>query len=78
MRKILFPIILLLSSAAAQAQPLSITGKVIDGMTLKGVGFALIVEAKHAPAAAAKLRELGETVAEIGEVVEGTGVVRYA
>ena len=43
-----------------------------------GVGFALIVEAKHAPAAAAKLRELGETVAEIGEVVEGTGVVRYA
>ena len=43
MRKILLPIILLLSSAAAQAQPLSITGKVIDGMTLKGVSFALII-----------------------------------
>ena len=43
-----------------------------------GVGFALIVDRKHAPAVAVKLRELGETVAEIGEVVEGTGVVTYA
>ena len=43
-----------------------------------GVGFALIVDRKDAPAAAVKLRELGETVAEIGEVVEGTGVVTYA
>ncbi|MDO8846766.1 MAG: phosphoribosylformylglycinamidine cyclo-ligase [Coriobacteriia bacterium] len=42
-----------------------------------GVGFALIVDRKHAPAAAAKLRELGESVSEIGEVVEGTGVVTY-
>jgi phosphoribosylformylglycinamidine cyclo-ligase len=43
-----------------------------------GVGFALVVDSKHAPAAAAKLRELGESVAEIGEIESGTGVVRYA
>jgi len=43
-----------------------------------GVGFALVLAAKDAPAAAAKLRELGETVSEIGEIVEGTGVVEYA
>lgn len=43
-----------------------------------GVGFALIVDPKDAPAAAAKLLGLGETVAEIGEIVEGTGVVTYA
>lgn len=43
-----------------------------------GVGFALILDRRHAPAAAAKLREFGETVAEIGEIMEGTGVVRYA
>ena len=43
-----------------------------------GVGFALVLDRTHAPAAAAKLRELGETVAEIGEIVEGTGVVEYA
>ncbi len=43
-----------------------------------GVGLALVVDPKHAPAAAAKLLELGETVAEIGEIVEGTGVVTYA
>jgi len=42
-----------------------------------GVGFALVLDPKHAPAAAAKLRELGETVAEIGEIVEGTGAVIY-
>lgn len=43
-----------------------------------GVGFALIVDRKDAPAAAVRLRELGETVSEIGEIIEGTGVVRYA
>lgn len=43
-----------------------------------GVGFALVLDAKHAPAAAAKLLELGEMVAEIGEIVEGTGAVVYA
>ncbi len=43
-----------------------------------GVGFALVLDAATAPAAAAKLRALGEQVSEIGEIVEGTGVVRYA
>ncbi len=43
-----------------------------------GVGFILILDRAHAPAAAAKLRELGETVSEIGEIIEGTGVVVYA
>ncbi len=42
-----------------------------------GVGFALVLGPKDAPAAAAKLRELGETVSEIGEIVEGTGAVIY-
>lgn len=42
-----------------------------------GVGFALVLDSKHAPAAAAKLLELGETVAEIGEIVAGTGAVIY-
>jgi len=42
-----------------------------------GVGFALVLDPKDAPAAAAKLRELGETVSEIGEIVEGTGAVIY-
>ena len=43
-----------------------------------GVGFALVLDPRHAPAAAAKLRELGESVSEIGEIVEGTGAVTYA
>ncbi|MBN1192827.1 MAG: phosphoribosylformylglycinamidine cyclo-ligase [Coriobacteriia bacterium] len=43
-----------------------------------GVGFALALDPKHAPAAAAKLRDLGEIVSEIGEVVDGTGAVVYA
>lgn len=43
-----------------------------------GVGFALVVDPAHAPAAAAAVRSVGETVSEIGEIVEGTGVVRYA
>jgi phosphoribosylformylglycinamidine cyclo-ligase len=42
-----------------------------------GVGFALVVDATRAPEAAAKLRECGETVSEIGEIVAGTGAVIY-
>lgn len=43
-----------------------------------GMGFALVLDAAHAAAAAAAVRSVGETVSEIGEIVEGTGVVRYA
>ncbi|GAB4277619.1 MAG: phosphoribosylformylglycinamidine cyclo-ligase [Coriobacteriia bacterium] len=39
-----------------------------------GVGFALVLSPKEAPNAAAALREAGETVFEMGEVVEGEGV----
>ncbi len=42
-----------------------------------GVGYALVCEAKHAPAAAAYLQAAGERVFEIGEIVEGNGVVVY-
>lgn len=42
-----------------------------------GVGFALVVAPEHAPALAAKLREAGERVAEIGAIAEGSGVVVY-
>jgi phosphoribosylformylglycinamidine cyclo-ligase len=42
-----------------------------------GVGFALVLDPAEAPTAAAKLREMGESVSEIGEIVEGTGVVVY-
>jgi phosphoribosylaminoimidazole (AIR) synthetase len=42
-----------------------------------GIGFALIVSTAEAPKAAACLREAGETVYEIGEIVEGTGKVVY-
>jgi phosphoribosylformylglycinamidine cyclo-ligase len=42
-----------------------------------GIGFALVVDPRHAPAAAARLREAGETVIEIGEIREGSGVVVY-
>ncbi len=42
-----------------------------------GVGFAIILDPADAPAAAVALREAGETVWEIGEIVAGTGVVRY-
>jgi phosphoribosylaminoimidazole (AIR) synthetase len=42
-----------------------------------GVGFALVLNPAEAPTAAAKLREMGESVSEIGEIVEGTGVVVY-
>jgi phosphoribosylformylglycinamidine cyclo-ligase len=42
-----------------------------------GVGFAVILSAAEAPRAAALLREAGETVYEIGEIVPGEGRVRY-
>jgi phosphoribosylformylglycinamidine cyclo-ligase len=42
-----------------------------------GVGFALVCAADAAPAVAAALRGAGERVTEIGEIVEGTGAVRY-
>jgi len=42
-----------------------------------GVGFALVLDPAEAPTAAAKLREMGESVSEIGEIVEGMGVVVY-
>lgn len=43
-----------------------------------GVGLCLVVEARAAAGIAAQLRADGETVFEIGEIVPGTGVVRYA
>jgi len=42
-----------------------------------GIGYMLILDAKDAPAAAVGLRAAGETVYEVGEVVEGEGGVRY-
>jgi phosphoribosylformylglycinamidine cyclo-ligase len=42
-----------------------------------GVGFALVVASGDAPRAAALLREAGEVVTEIGQVVEGEGDVSY-
>jgi phosphoribosylformylglycinamidine cyclo-ligase len=42
-----------------------------------GIGFALILDAAEAPKAAALLREAGETVYEIGDIIEGTGKVVY-
>ncbi len=43
-----------------------------------GIGFALVLDPKAAPDVAVTLREAGETVYEIGEIVEGDGRVRYA
>jgi phosphoribosylformylglycinamidine cyclo-ligase len=42
-----------------------------------GIGFALILDPSEAPKAAALLREAGETVCEIGDIVEGEGRVIY-
>jgi phosphoribosylformylglycinamidine cyclo-ligase len=42
-----------------------------------GIGFALILSASDAPKAAALLREVGETVYEIGDIIEGEGRVVY-
>jgi phosphoribosylformylglycinamidine cyclo-ligase len=43
-----------------------------------GIGFCVIVSAKSAASIAATLRDAGETVFEIGEIVSGGGSVRYA
>ncbi|PKQ15303.1 MAG: phosphoribosylformylglycinamidine cyclo-ligase [Actinobacteria bacterium HGW-Actinobacteria-7] len=42
-----------------------------------GVGFALVLDPREAPAAAVALRASGETVWEIGEIIAGNGVVCY-
>ncbi len=42
-----------------------------------GIGMAIVCDPAHAPAAAVSLRAAGERVYEIGEIVEGTGVVLY-
>ena len=42
-----------------------------------GIGFALVFAKRDAPAAAVLLREAGESVFEIGEVVSGEGKVVY-
>jgi phosphoribosylformylglycinamidine cyclo-ligase len=42
-----------------------------------GIGFVLVVGELDAPDIAAALRASGETVSEIGEIVEGEGVVVY-
>lgn len=42
-----------------------------------GVGFVLVCSPVQAPTVAAALRASGERVTEIGEIIEGSGVVRY-
>jgi phosphoribosylformylglycinamidine cyclo-ligase len=42
-----------------------------------GVGFALVLDPRDAPAAAAALLAAGEVVSEIGEIVSGKGEVVY-
>ncbi len=42
-----------------------------------GIGLALVVDAKRAASVAARLREAGEVVFELGEVAAGSGLVRY-
>lgn len=42
-----------------------------------GIGFALVFDPADAPNAAAALRDAGERVYEIGEIVDGTGKVVY-
>ncbi len=42
-----------------------------------GVGFAIVLDKKSAPEAAAKLRAAGETVWEIGEIAQGSRTVVY-
>lgn len=42
-----------------------------------GIGFCVVVDAKDAAGAAALLREHGETVSEIGQIVPGKGEVVY-
>ncbi|MDO8880585.1 MAG: phosphoribosylformylglycinamidine cyclo-ligase [Coriobacteriia bacterium] len=42
-----------------------------------GIGFAIVLDERNAPTAALRLREYGEAVNEIGEIVEGSGAVTY-
>ncbi|MHB1341967.1 MAG: phosphoribosylformylglycinamidine cyclo-ligase [Coriobacteriia bacterium] len=42
-----------------------------------GIGYAIVLDARSAPEAAATLRAAGESVYEIGEIVAGTGEVIY-
>jgi len=42
-----------------------------------GIGYTLVVDPRLAPDAAAALRESGERVFEVGEIVEGMGKVTY-
>ena len=42
-----------------------------------GLGFMLVLDPKDAPKAAALLREAGEQVSEVGDIVEGSGKVVY-
>jgi phosphoribosylformylglycinamidine cyclo-ligase len=42
-----------------------------------GIGFAIVLAKSDAPAAAVLLREAGESVFEIGEIVHGDGKVAY-
>jgi len=42
-----------------------------------GIGLTMVLDPAHAPDAAAKLRAAGETVAEVGEIVSGSGRVTY-
>jgi phosphoribosylformylglycinamidine cyclo-ligase len=43
-----------------------------------GIGYCVIVKPAFADAVAEKLREFGETVFQIGEVVKGKGEVRLS
>jgi phosphoribosylformylglycinamidine cyclo-ligase len=43
-----------------------------------GIGLCIVTGRKHAPDVAARLRQEGETVFELGEIVPGGGTVRYA
>jgi phosphoribosylformylglycinamidine cyclo-ligase len=62
--------------AIAQAANLD-SGEMLRTFNM-GVGLCLVVDAKRAASVAVALRASGETVYEIGEIVEGTGAVRYA
>ena len=42
-----------------------------------GIGFCLVLDARSAADAAAQLRVSGEKVFEIGDIVPGSGAVRY-
>jgi len=42
-----------------------------------GIGFMIVLDPADAPEAAAILRAAGETVSEVGEIVEGSGKVTY-